>query len=414
MNGIELSFEIRFFIALGLSFLIGLERESSGGRDKGKVFAGVRTYSLVGIFGFGCAWLYNIGIPWILPAGLLAITALAINGYLAKYKAGFSGWTSEVAMLVTFITGALTLLTEIWLPLALGVLGTFLLSEKGKFEAFVEKLDKTEFLAVVKFLIISIIILPILPDTDYTQFELNPRKIWLIVVLVSSVGFVGYFLSKRFGHKVGLWLSGLLGGIVSSTAVSIAMGRIAQRTPGQSFNTMQASILASSVMYIRVLVLILILRPEIAVLFWWKLCSLALIGFILAYLVKAEKSINDKPEVSNLHNPFEIKPALLFAVLFVAMSVTSFLITKFYGHTGLLILSAVIGVTDIDPFILSLISKHGPFQSMMVMAIIISMMSNTIAKALYFGSMARQVRTKVAVFYGVWAILHIPFILIGS
>ncbi len=414
MDEIKLSFELRFFIALGLSFLVGLERESSSARDKGKAFSGVRTYSLIGVLGFGCAWMSQVDVPWMLPIGLLCITALAINGYAAKMKAGYVGWTSEVAMLNTFIVGGLCLIAEIWVPLALGIVGTFLLSEKSYLEKYVERLDKTEFLAVIKFLIVSIIILPILPNEEYSQFSLNPRQIWIIVVLVSSVGFVGYFLSKKYGQRVGLWLSGLLGGIVSSTAVSFAMGRIAQRNPVHSINAMQASILAGSIMYLRVLGLIFILRPEYFVHFWWKLVALSIIGLILALTIKTDPKQRKNPEVNNLHNPFEIRPALLFAVLFLTMSVITVVIKQYYGDTGLFVLSAVIGVTDIDPFILSLIAKEMPYQTLMVTAIIISMMSNTVAKGIYFGSMAKTVRSQTYIRYGIWALLHLPLIFLPS
>jgi hypothetical protein len=189
MNDISLPIQVRFFIALGLSLLIGLERESSGVITKGRVFAGVRTYSLIGVFGFACGWLVKINIPWALPIGMISLAAIAIVGYLAKLKNDFVGWTSEVAALLTFVMGALCLLTDIWVPLALGIVGTFLLSEKAMFEHYVERLNNAEFLAVVKFMLITLIILPVLPDKAYTQFDLNPRRIWQIVVLVSTVGF---------------------------------------------------------------------------------------------------------------------------------------------------------------------------------------------------------------------------------
>ncbi|MDD3732407.1 MAG: MgtC/SapB family protein, partial [candidate division Zixibacteria bacterium] len=169
MEDIQLPLYLRFFIALGIAFLVGLERESSGHLTKGRVFAGVRTYSLIGVFGFGCAWLFHVGVPWVLPMGMISISSLAVIGYLAKLKEGHVGWTSEVAAILTFITGALCLLADIWVPLALGIVGTFLLSEKAKIEKYVESLDKAEFLAVIKFLLITLIIMPVLPDQEYTQ-----------------------------------------------------------------------------------------------------------------------------------------------------------------------------------------------------------------------------------------------------
>lgn len=410
MEDIQLPLYLRFFIALGIAFLVGLERESSGFLTKGRVFAGVRTYSLIGVFGFGCAWLFHVGVPWVLPVGMISISSLAVIGYLAKLKEGHVGWTSEVAAILTFITGALCLLADIWVPLALGIVGTFLLSEKAKIEKYVESLDKAEFLAVIKFLLITLIIMPVLPDQEYTQFRLNPRQIWQIVVLVSAVGFAGYFLSKKFGSRVGLWLSGLLGGIVSSTAVSVTAGRIARKSPQQSFNALQASILAGSVMYLRILVLVWIINPEVVSWLWVQLVLLSAAGLVLSVRFRAIKKDIPRTFVQSPPNPFELKPALIFAVLFVLLSVATIFIQQFYGNTGLVVLSALVGVTDIDPFILSLVNKPLHPQNLMVMAIIISMMSNTIMKGVYFGFLAREARIAAGWRYGLWALLHIPVI----
>jgi uncharacterized membrane protein (DUF4010 family) len=412
MNDIVLPIQLKFFIALGLSFLIGLERESSGVATKGRVFAGVRTYSLIGVYGFGCGWLVSLNLPYVLPVGMLSLTGLAIVGYLAKLTSDFVGWTSEVAMLLTFIMGALCLLTDIWVPLALGIVGTFLLSEKALIERYVESFNNAEFLAVIKFLLITLIILPVLPNKEYTEFNLNPRKIWQIVVLVSTVGFAGYFLTKKFGNRAGLWLSGLLGGIVSSTAVSIAAGRIAQHSSNRSVNALQATMLASSVMYIRILALIWFIRPEIVKYIWLKLVLLALIGLVLSIHKEGEIPASDKAPVQTVKNPFELRPALIFATLFVILTVVTVVSKNLYGDTGLITLAGIVGVTDIDPFILSIVNQMALVQTLAISAIIISMMSNTIIKGVYFGFLAKDVRISTAWRFGLWALLHLPILLI--
>jgi uncharacterized membrane protein (DUF4010 family) len=410
MNDISLPIQLKFFIALGLSFLIGLERESSGVATKGRVFAGVRTYTLIGVYGFSCGWLVTINLPLALPVGMLTLTSLLIVGYLAKLKYDFVGWTSEVAALLTFIMGALCLLTDIWVPLALGIVGTFLLSEKAMIEKYVESLNNAEFLAVVKFLLITLIILPVLPNKTYTEFALNPRKIWQIVVLVSTVGFAGYFLTKKFGSRAGLWLSGLLGGIVSSTAVSIAAGRIAQHSPDRSVNALQATILASSVMYIRILALIWFIKPEFVQYVWLKLLLLAVIGLVLSIHKEVDVPDSVKPPVQTVKNPFEIRPALVFASLFVILSVVTVLAERFYGQTGLLTLAGIVGVTDIDPFILSIVNQQALVIDLAIAALIVSMMSNTIVKGIYFGFLAKNIRKSVTWRFGLWALLHLPIL----
>ena len=412
MNSFEWTYELRFLVALVLGFLIGLERESASSERKGKVFAGVRTYTIVSLFGFGCGWLYHVKVELAIPFGILAITALVLVEYIAKLKEGRFGWTSEVSALLTFAIGALSLLADVWVPMALGIISTILLSEKSELEKYVDKLDKSEFLAVLKFLLVTLIILPALPNKDYTRFELNPTHIWTIVIMVSTIGFVGYFLMKKFGGKVGLWLSGLMGGIVSSTAVSIAVGNIAKNDPKQGGNALQASMLASSVMYLRILVLIWILNPSMVAYLWWKLISLAVIGTLLSIGVKSKEVSPGVNSVSTIQNPFEIRPAVIFAVLFVLLSVITVLVKQFFGSGGLLTLSAVVGVTDIDPFILSLIRGIQPVQMITISAIIISMMSNTIIKGVYFSVLAKETKKQTYIRYGIWALLHLPFIIL--
>jgi uncharacterized membrane protein (DUF4010 family) len=412
MNLIEWTDELRFLVAIALGFLVGLERESRGGSISARLTAGARTYTLVSLFGFGCAWLYRLNVEFIIPVGIIVIGGMLLASYLAKQKSGAVGWTSEIAALLTFIVGILSLLADIWIPMALGIFTTLLLSEKAGLEQYIEKLDKSEFLAVVKFLLVTVIILPALPDKDYTKYNLNPYRIWQIVILISSIGFVGYFLMKKFGDKVGLWLSGLMGGIVSSTAVSIAMGNIAKSNNPLAKRAFQATILASSVMYIRILMLIYFLNSSIAYEIWWKLIILFLCGLILAFITHDKKESVPAGPISSIQNPFEIKPAVIFASLFVILSVVTIMVKQFFGEEGLIGLSVIVGVTDIDPFILSIIGKQSLLANVVNSAIIISMMSNTLVKGIYFGFQARGLIKQVLLYFSLWAAVHAILIFI--
>ena len=297
--------------------------------------------------------------------------------------------------------------------MAVGVLNTILLSEKSSLETWVERLDRAEFLATLKFLLVTLIVLPVLPDQSYTRYQLNPTHIWEIVILVSTIGFVGYFLSKRLGDRVGLWLSGLLGGVVSSTAVTVAVGRTAQKSPERGRAALQAAILASSVMYMRILVLIAVIGPQLIPYIWWKCTILAGAGVVLALLTPG-KETTEKGEVAPpLHNPFEITPALLFAALFVVLIVLTSVVRGTLGNSGLIGLGAVVGVSDIDPFILSLARPGETATGVAVSAMIIAMMSNTIAKGVYFGFLVRDERKQTAWRYLLWAAIHIPLVLIS-
>jgi len=402
-------FEIRIILALALGFLVGLERESVRAAEKTRVLAGVRTHSIISLFGFGCAWLFQAGVTWALPAGMLTVAALAVAAYLAKLREGHVGWTSEISAALTFVVGALALLADIWVPMALGIVNALLLSEKAELERFVDRLDKSEFLAVLKFLLITVIILPALPDREFTEFRLNPSRIWQIVILVSSIGFVGYILSKKFGARSGLWLSGLLGGIVSSTAVSVAMGRLARKSETQAGNAMQAALLASSVMYPRILILGWIVNPAIFAAVWWKLAVLMLAGVVLSFRTTRSEAKQEEA-VTALPNPFEVRPALIFAAVFVVLSMLTTLARNAFGDHGLLALSAVVGVSDIDPFILSLIQGGYPQIPVVERALLLAMMSNTLMKGGYFLSLAPSMRKDTLIRFGILALAHIPLI----
>ena len=217
---------------------------------------------------------------------------------------------------------------------------------------------------------------------------------------------------KKFGDKVGLWLSGLMGGIVSSTAVSIAMGNIAKNNNNLARRAFQATILASSVMYLRILILIYFINSSIAFNIWWKLFILFLCGLILAFIVHDKKEAVKAGPLSSIQNPFEIKPAVIFASLFVILSVVTIWVKQFWGESGLIGLSLIVGVTDIDPFILSIIGKQSILANVVNTSIIVSMMSNTLVKGIYFGSLSRTLRLKVIYYFCIWAAVHAILIFI--
>lgn len=400
--------ELRFGLALALGFLIGLERERTGLAKQGRILAGLRTFTIVSLVGFACAWLHQAGVAFAVPAGLGAVTAFGIFEYYVKQRDNRVGWTTEAALLLTYAIGALSLLAPPWVPLALGIIGTLLLSEKARFEHLVAALDANEFFAVLKFLIVTALILPIVPNREFTEFRLNPHKLWLIVVMVSSVGFAGYFLIKKLGAKFGWWLSGLAGGIVSSTAVSVAAGRVAKQQPAQAHHALQAALLASGVMYLRILALVWFINAAFVPALAWKLGALSATGLVLAWLVRPREEAVQPGAVSTLQNPFEIVPALVFAALFVVLVVATKYVQAEFGASGMLVLAAIVGTVDIDPFILSLVQANKEVVPLLVSAILVAMMVNTAAKGIYFAVQADSVRRAALVRFGAWALLHVP------
>jgi uncharacterized membrane protein (DUF4010 family) len=412
MNAVEWSLQLRFLLALALGFLIGLERERSGKEKPGRTFAGLRTFTLISLTGFACGCLQDLGIVYAVPLGLLGFAALSVVAYIGKLREGRFGWTTEAMVLLTFLIGALSILAEPWLPLSLGIIGTLLLSEKTRFEHFVQALDRSEFLAVLKFLIVTALILPVLPDREFTQFALNPRKLWMIVVMVSSVGFAGYFLIRRFGQSSGWWLSGVAGGLVSSTAFSVAAGRIAQKNPAQAQHGLHAVVLASSVMYLRMVALIAFVSPSFVPELWWRFCLMCVAGLVIAWLVRPSSGKGSHTDVTTLQNPFEVIPALIFAALFIVFTIVTALVRTQFGEAGLITVSALIGLADITPVALSL-ANTPTADSLLVAAILVAMMTNTLAKGVYFSSLVGSVRRTTLIYFSIWAALHVPLIFLG-
>ena len=410
MNGIEWTIQLRFVVALALGFLIGLERESSGQERDGKVFSGLRTFSLISLFGFGCAALHEAGVSFTLPVGLLAITAMGVMEYAAKQRVGRIGWTTEVAALVTFVVGALAYLTEVWVSMAIAIVTAILLSEKAELETQVEKLKKIELLAILRFLLVSLIIYPVLPDQAYTRFAINPTDTWKIVIMVSSVGFVGYFLARKFGSRTGLWLSGVLGGIVSSTVATVAMGRVAQQREDCTREALRASVLACSVMYLRILALLAVVNAALAEALAWQLLALAGIGVLFALTLRTDRPTHAGPAETPLQNPFEIRPAIAFAVLFVVISIVTRIVQESFGGMGFMALAALVGVTDIDPFLLSIAHDNASVTPIIVQGALVAMMSNTLVKGIYFAGLSRLGRKDALLRFGAWTLLHIPLL----
>jgi uncharacterized membrane protein (DUF4010 family) len=408
MGSIIWSDQVRFILAFALSALVGLERERS--RTTGNPHAaGVRTHVLACLYGFGLAVLHRMGIPLALPLGLASVGLIQAASFWRRSAGGQYGWTSELSILVSFALGILCLVAEVWIPTAITILGVLVLTEKAEIERYVERLDRSEFLAVIKFLVVTCIVLPMLPDQEFTRWGINPARTWKIVVMVSSLGFVGYFLTRKLGGKMGLWVSGIVGGVVSSTAVAVATGRIAGRSPEKAGAALQAAILASAVMYLRILVLVWIVSPEFGQELSWRLPLLSVIGVALALSVPNRAQQQDAME--NLQNPFEILPAMLFAGFFTLFAVATAMVRTFMGSSGLVLLALVVGAVDIDPFILS-VARGTAVEQILVTAILMAMLSNTVAKGVYFGSLAAPIRKQAFLRYGVWALLHIPLALI--
>jgi uncharacterized membrane protein (DUF4010 family) len=227
-------------------------------------------------------------------------------------------------------------------------------------------------------------------------------------MLVSAIGFGGYLLMRKLGPRVGLALSGLMGGIVSSTAVSVAAGRLARENPAQARAALQASLLASSVMYVRLVVLLAVFGGSLMGQLGGVLLSLALAGLLLALTVSPPADARGGP-APVLQNPVEIRVAVLFALLFVGLKVATGVARERLGDVGLMALSVLAGLADVDPFVLSLM--QGPAVPFAVGAVLMAVMVNTFAKGVYFAVTSRGDPKAALTRYGIWAALHALWLL---
>jgi uncharacterized membrane protein (DUF4010 family) len=227
----SLSMPLRLLVALAVGLLIGLEREWRRRAEDSTGHAGLRTFGLIGLMG-GLANVLNWSAgAWLLPAALLALAALL----LADIKLGNGAVpgrdiTTLVAALVTALLGALATSGEAQLAVAAAVVVTLLLNLKSRLHRWVDALSETEIAGVLRLLVISLVVLPVLPDKGYGPYAaLNPRTIWLFVVLISALSFIGYFAIRVLGQRRGHRATGLFGGLVSSTATTAALARLGRR-----------------------------------------------------------------------------------------------------------------------------------------------------------------------------------------
>ncbi len=364
-----------------IGLLIGLEREYSRAKDA-KIFAGIRTFPLIGILGFTSALIASITGTWIYIAIFIGFSGLSIAAYLTAAKEGRLGGTSEISGMLVFILGSLVYWGYFLLPAVIAIIIASFLSLKLQLHSFVGKISAADIYATLKFAIITLIILPLLPDKTFGPLNVvNPRLVWYIVILVSGLSFIGYVLMKLFGKDRGIVLTGLLGGMVSSTAVAYSMAKKSRQELTLSSNYATGVILASSVMFVRVLIIVAIVNQNLLGSIWLPLIIFALAGFIITtFFFRKMQSEIFTEEI--LKNPFELKSAFLFGAVFALIIFITKAAQVYLGDSGIYAASALAGLTSVDAIVVSisnLVSEVIPV-SVAVKAIIISLITNTFVK----------------------------------
>ncbi|MDP4115417.1 MAG: DUF4010 domain-containing protein [Bacteroidota bacterium] len=385
-----ISFFQRLGVAIFIGALIGLEREHSRPLNK-KTFAGLRTFTLMSIFGFTSAFLSSITSIWIYFAIFLGFSALVTSAHILSSKEGRMGGTSEISTFLVFILGSLVFWKYLMLSSAIAVIITLFLSLKIQLHKFAGEINEEDIFAALKLAIITLIVLPLLPDKAYGPLNiLNPRQIWYMVIFISGIGFIGYVLIKLIGKTRGNAISGLLGGLVSSTAVTFSFARKSKLNSDLSSSLSLGILLASALSFFRMFVIILVVNSLILKVMWLPLSILAATGFIVSFFI-AEKIKRTEQQQLNIKNPFEITSALLFGLIF---AIIIFLVKGaqvYFGSSGVFLISGLGGIISPDAIIISLakLSGMGITAATAAAAVIIASITNDIFKCclvLFLGS----------------------------
>ena len=390
-------------VAIAIGLLIGLQREYS--KEEGeRLFGGVRTFALIGLSGYLSALLADAyEAPVLILGGLLVLGGLLAIAYIAEIRHGQIGMTSEVAVVLTYFTGVFCLVGTLEAAAAIGVAATALLALKVQTQRLANNLTREDVMAAVKFAVITFIILPILPDRtyDYPPFDaLNPYKVWLMVVLISGINFLGYVLIKIVGSERGVGLTGALGGLVSSTAVTLGFAQRSRSTDGMARAFALAILLAWAIMFARVIVEVAVVHAALLGRLWLPMAGagLATLGYA-AYLYFTERS-EKQQETDDFANPFDLGPALTFAALYGVILVVVRAAQMYFGDAGIYISSILSGLADVDAITLSMaeLSKapDGPDMTTAARAIVLAALSNTVVKAgIVFSAGSKGIRAAI-------------------
>lgn len=372
-----------FLVALLIGALIGTERQRRIIEDKVRGVAGLRTFVLIALFGCLCSALAQIYGDAFAIAGMATFTLLVAVGYATSVNTlGRVDFTAAVAAVVTFALGMLAGLPDsILLAVALSIITTWVLATRSITHRYVEALSETDLLDTLKMGIIALVIYPLLPEEPLGPWGvLNPRQVWLFVVMVSLIGYVGYILIRILGAERGLSLTGILGGLVSSTAVTSSMAAEARENPEILPSAVFATAIASCTMFPRILFIALVINRSLFFALLPSMLLMTLIGLSMAYLL-VRKSRSPGRDV-NVKDPFRIIPALKFGAFFAFVLVISKVANIYFGDAGIYAAGVVSGLADVDAITLTMASLAGASLSISVAvtAIILAAITNTLVK----------------------------------
>jgi len=382
----DLDLALRFAAALGLGLLLGLERERK--RDAELLFGGIRTFALIALLGAVGAFIEReLDQGWLLLITFVALSALVIVSYATTAARGELGITTEVTALLAFIVGALCGWQKVGVASVATVVCLLLLTFKDFLHRLARRVELADVQATLQFAVISVIILPLLPNQNFGPPPIdviNPYKIWLMVVLIAGLNFLGYLLVKVLGSEHGLVLTGILGGMVSSTAVTLSFSQRSRQEPPLSSAFVLAILVAWTVMFVRVVIMVALVNRDLARNLAPALGCMATAGLLISFFLWQHSRVHETGTVTAGANPFELSEAVKFGFLFGFVTVVAKAAETYFGATGLYLAGALAGLTDVDAISLSManFATANP-ESVIVAArtIAIAVVANTLVKA---------------------------------
>jgi uncharacterized membrane protein (DUF4010 family) len=387
----QLDFIIRLLVTIGIGLLIGLEREYSALKEQVESFAGIRTFVFVALLGFIGGLSYFLLSPAAFVAVLAAVVILTGISYYVTSSKGEVGATTEFSALITFFLGVLAFLGFIEITLMITVLVVVILSSKVRLHNIIGKITAEELYDFIRFVVMALLIFPFLPNQNYGPYDvLNPREIGWVILLTSGIGFVGYILMRALGSKKGILLSGIVGGLISSTAVTWVFAKKSKENEAISHHCASAILAASSIMILRILIWTFLFNKG--------LFSEIYITVILVFLAAAGVTLflyfknNGKPVTDTeirQGKPLDLRGSLVFGAIYTAILLLVSYSNDFLGDAGLLISSAIGGLSDVDAIAITLSKMAGTNINL-----------NFAANALFIATIAN---TLVKLGIGLWA-----------
>jgi uncharacterized membrane protein (DUF4010 family) len=379
---------IYFLMTTLFALIIGLEQRRRHDKTHPVALFGTdRTYALIGILGF---ILYVISPENLLLfiIGEISLLILLAVFYIKKIeKNGYWGLTSITLVLITYNVAPLVYTQPLWLTVLIFTIVLILVEMKERLKILSKKFDEKEFITLSKFLLISGVILPLLPQNIINDLiPISPFKFWLAIVVVSGVSYFSYLLQKFIFPQKGIIITSILGGLYSSTATTIVLARKSRLNTSSTNQITAGIIIATGMMFLRLLLLAYIFNPALTVYLLPSFSILVVISSVVSLvLYKFSKQTTETNENSYKgNNPLEFKTALIFAGLFIVFAVITKYVLEYYGTKGLNILSVVVGVTDIDPFLLSLfMGKYSISLQTMADMTLLATLSNNVVKLVY-------------------------------